>query len=726
MTMETTVREMADRLINALEARPFDSLGPQPTASGWCIRVFMPDARDIQVLDLHSGAQVGKMTPVDPAGLFELSLEQQQRPEYQLEISSRDGHLWRSTDPYQFRERALEDFPCDPDTLYRTMGAQLCEAKTRKGAVAGVRFAVYAPNARSVSVIGDFNNWDGRRNPMTSHEDGIWRLFVPGLQAGECYKYELKDAREHILPHKADPYSFQCTQYPDFNSVVVDHQSYQWQDQQWVQRPARDPRKLPMSIYELHAGSWKTRNGQLLTYRELADELVPYLLDMNFTHVEFLPISEYPYDGSWGYQPLGLFAPTSRFGSPDDFKYLVDQCHQHGIGVIVDWVPAHFPADEHGLARFDGTPLYEYEDAQRGWHPDWNSYIYDFGRYTVCDFLISSALIWLDHFHVDGIRVDAVASLLYLDYSREAGEWTPNIDGGNHNYEAIAFVKRFNQTLYGKYPKAMSIAEESTAFDGVTRPVHANGLGFGFKWNMGWMHDSLEYMKRDPIHRQYHHGELTFPLVYSFNENFVLPLSHDEVVHGKGTILTRMPGDEWQQTANLRAYYAYMFVHPGKKLNFMGNELGQGLEWNYRSQLDWYLLDYQRHQGVQALFRDLNRLHRDEPALHELDCEPDGFRWINHDDAQNSVLSLVRYSESDDSFIVAILNLTPMPHEHYRLGVPEAGEFQVLLNTDSAYYGGSNYDIGVGFASKPEATDGLEHSIDIRLPPLAALYLKLK
>ena len=720
--MENPAAELADRLNAALEARPFDTLGPQRSDKGWLIRVFQPEARDITVLDHEDETALGTMTPVHPSGLFELTVKQKEKPLYRLRIETQSGDQWEALDPYQFPERAFEDFPCDSTSLYHNMGAQLCTVKTGAGVVEGVRFAVYAPNARSVSVIGHFNNWDGRRHPMSSHEDGIWRLFIPGIEAGEAYKYELKDAREHRLPHKTDPYAFRCTQYPDFNSVVVDHNAYEWGDQTWTERPHRDPRHQPMSVYEIHAGSWKTRDGQPLTYRQLADELIPYLLDMNFTHVEFLPVSEYPYDGSWGYQPLGLFAPTSRFGTPDDFKYLVDQCHQNGIAVIVDWVPAHFPADEHGLARFDGTPLYEYEDPQRGWHPDWSSYVYDFGRYTVCDFLISSAMIWLEHFHVDGLRVDAVASMLYLDYSREAGEWTPNVDGGNHNYEAIAFVKRFNETVYGRYPKAMTIAEESTAFDGVTRPVFAGGLGFGFKWNMGWMHDTLEYMKKDPVHRKYHQGDLTFSMVYAYNENFVLPLSHDEVVHGKGTILTRMPGDEWQQTANLRTYYAYMFAHPGKKLNFMGNELGQGLEWNYRSQLDWYLLDYPRHSGVQALFRDLNRLHRDEPALHEWDCDPKGFRWINYDDAENSILSLIRFNDTEKVIVVA--NFTPNPHDHYRIGVPEEGHYDIILNTDSEYYGGSNYDIGDGYDTVREGHDGQPYCIDMTLPPLAVVYLK--
>lgn len=715
---------IAEQINSVLEARPFDHLGVFETKGGWLIRVFIPDADSVTLESLDGQTEYGAMSQVDPLGLFELTIKSKNRPVYRLGVKT-GNNSWSVIDAFQFGERAHTDFPCDSDTLYKNMGAQVCSAETEQGEVQGVRFAVYAPNARCVSVIGEFNNWDGRRHPMQSNEDGIWRIFVPELQAGDRYKFELKDAREHPLPHKSDPYNFYCEQHPSFNSIVHDHSQYQWGDADWQNRDIVAPTKAPMSVYEVHAGSWKHKDGKPMTYRELADELVPYLVDMNFTHVEFVPVSEHPFDGSWGYQPLGLFAPTSRFGGPDDFKYLVDLCHQNNIAVIVDWVPAHFPSDSHGLALFDGTALYEYEDPRRGWHPDWNSYIYDFGRWTVRDFLISSAVVWLDYFHVDGIRVDAVASMLYLDYSREEGEWVPNVDGGNHNYEAIEFVKRFNETVYGKFPKAITIAEESTAYDGVTRPVFNNGLGFGFKWNMGWMHDSLEYVKRDPIHRSYHHNELTFSMVYSFNENFVLPLSHDEVVHGKGSILDRMPGDEWQQTANLRAYYGFMFGHPGKKLNFMGNELAQGIEWNHQAQLDWYLLRFERHQGMQNLFRDLNRLHRDEAALHDRDCEPTGFRWVNHDDAENSVFSFVRYADNDE-IIIVVTNMTPKPHDQYRIGVPSAGQYDVLLNTDSHFYGGSNFDVGSAFHSLNESINGLPFAIDIRIPPLATLFLKLK
>ncbi|MDO7673248.1 MAG: 1,4-alpha-glucan branching protein GlgB [Reinekea forsetii] len=712
---------LAKRLNNVLEARPFDSLGVFPQDKAWLIRVFLPDVDRVRALSIDGTVDYGAMDQAGP-GLFELCVEGADKPVYSLQVE-KGKDSWRVVDAYQFTERALEDFPCSSDTLYKTMGAQLCSTPTRQGPLHGVRFAVYAPNARSVSVVGDFNHWDGRIHPMQSSEDGIWRLFVPELAAGAKYKFELKDMRGHLLPHKSDPYNFYCAQYPEFNSIVFDHSQYPWQDQAWQAREIVAATKAPMTTYELHVGSWRHIEGRPMTYRELADHLIPYLCEMNFSHVEFVPISEHPFDGSWGYQPLGLFAPTSRYGTPDDFKYFVDQCHQQNIAVLVDWVPAHFPSDTHGLARFDGTALYEYEDPQRGWHPDWNSYIYDFGRFTVRDFLISSALVWLDYFHIDGLRVDAVASMLYLDYSRESGEWVPNVNGGNHNYEAIELVKRFNTTVYGRFPKAITIAEESTAFDGVTRPVFAGGLGFGFKWNMGWMHDSLAYIGRDPVHRAYHHDELTFSMVYSFNENFVLPLSHDEVVHGKGSILARMPGDEWQKTANLRAYYGYMYGHPGKKLNFMGNEFAQGIEWNHQAQLDWYLLQFERHSGMQNLFKDLNRLHRDEAALHQRDCDPSGFRWLNHSDSAASVFSFARFGDQGE-LVLVVSNMTPTPHARYRIGVPSAGQYEVILNTDSHYYGGSNYHIANLYDSTDEPANGLEFSLDISVPPLATIFLK--
>ncbi|MFC3852216.1 1,4-alpha-glucan branching protein GlgB [Salinispirillum marinum] len=719
--------ELAQALASVLEARPFDHLGLHsgPDGKGLIIRTWQPEATAVRVEDLKTGKVLGTMERLDERGLFELALPRRRKAfTYRLQVSHGE-YTHTVTDPYQFVQRAMTDFFCTSDTLYKNMGAQLCSAETADGhVVSGVRFNVFAPNARSVSVIGNFNQWDGRRHPMMSHHDGYWRLFVPDLGAGAEYKFELKSQQGDVLPHKADPYGFWHAQYPSFHSVVWDHQHYQWQDQSWQQRPVHDPRFLPMSVYEVQAGSWRRHDdGTPLNYRELAEQLIPYVQEVGYTHIELLPVSEYPFDGSWGYQPVGLFAPTSRFGTPDDFKYFVDRCHQAGIAVIVDWVPAHFPADAHGLARFDGTPLYEYEDPRRGWHPDWNSFIYDYGRHTVCDFLISSAMLWLEYFHVDGIRVDAVASMLYLDYSREDGEWVPNVDGGNHNYEAIAFVKRFNEAVYGNFPDRYTIAEESTSFAGVSKPTFMGGLGFGFKWNMGWMHDTLEYVQKDPIYRQFHHNDLTFSMIYAYDENFVLPLSHDEVVHGKGTILDRMPGDEWQQMANLRTYYAFMFTHPGKKLNFMGNELGTGTEWNHNGQLDWWLLEYEKHRGCQQLIKDLNTLYKTEPALHELDNDPKGFRWINHSDAANSVLSFCRFSSAGETLVV-ICNFTPTPQQHYVLGVPEAGRYDVLLNTDSSYYWGSNFDAGLGYDSQAEGKDGLDHRLQVRIPPLSTLVLK--
>ncbi|MCH8551639.1 MAG: 1,4-alpha-glucan branching protein GlgB [Natronospirillum sp.] len=717
----------ATELSNARHARPFDDLGlhSRPEGKGLVIRAWFPQAERIEATELKSGKALGVLDRVDAAGLFELHLpRRRKRFSYRLTITL-DGHTFTLLDAYQFPERAHEDFFCTSETLYHNMGACLCQATTPEGqAIEGVRFAVYAPNARAVSVIGDFNQWDGRRHPMMSSHDGIWRLFIPDLQPGSAYKFELKNASGDVLPHKQDPYGDWHAQHPSFHSVVWDHEDYTWADQEWQQREVGDRRRQPMSIYELHAGSWRMHeDGTPLNYRELAVQLIPYLQDMGYTHVELMPISEYPFDGSWGYQPVGLFAPSSRFGTPDDFKYFVDQCHQAGIAVIVDWVPAHFPADPHGLAKFDGTALYEYEDPRRGWHPDWNSFIYDYGRTTVTDFLISSAMVWLERYHVDGIRVDAVASMLYLDYSREEGDWVPNVDGGNENYEAIAFVKRFNEAVYGRFPKCFTVAEESTSFPGVSKPTYLGGLGFGFKWNMGWMHDTLEYVRKDPVYRQHHHGELTFSLIYAFDENFVLPLSHDEVVHGKGTILDRMPGDEWQQMANLRTYYAFMYTHPGKKLNFMGNEFGATQEWSHQRPLDWWLLDYPRHRGCQQLVRDLNRLYTTLPALHRLDHEPEGFRWINYDDAGSSVISFCRM-DGEGGLVVVVSNFTPMPHEHYRIGVPEGGQYEVILNTDSEYYWGSNFDAGQYLHSLDDPQDGLPCSLELRLPPLGTVILK--
>ena len=575
---------LIDDLNNAKLIKPFENLGLQPLGEGkgFVMRAWLPGAKAIKVLKLSDGSELFDLDCASSDGLFEKNLpDVKDFFHYKFKVSYQDSEV-EVIDPYQFRDEAyygLSTMNESPANIYKTLGAQLIEIKVDGVVVKGTKFAVYAPSATCVSVIGDFNFWDGRRHPMSRSMMGHWVLFVPDLGAGQRYKFEIKDPQGNRLPHKADPVGFFHEQYPSFASIISDQTTYHWHDQEWQKSQVNDKLEQPMSIYEVHLGSWKRDcNGNSLGYRELAKELLDYVKHMGYTHIELMPIMEHPFSGSWGYQPTGLFAPTSRYGSIDDFKYFVDCFHQAGIGIILDWVPAHFPTDAFGLARFDGTPLYEYEDPRRGWHPDWNSLIYDFGRETVRRFLIASALIWLDYYHIDGLRVDAVASMLYWDYSRKAGEWVPNVDGGNINYEAVSFLKWFNEEVYKNYPHAMTIAEESTAFTGVSRPTFTGGLGFGFKWNMGWMHDSLEYMSIDPFFRKYHHGEMSFSMIYAYNENFILSISHDEVTHGKHSLLYKMPGDEWQQAANLRAYLTYQYAHPGKKLNFMGSEFGQRVE----------------------------------------------------------------------------------------------------------------------------------------------------
>ena len=707
---------LIDDLNNARLAKPFETFGLQKNPegqSGYLLRTWLP----------------GALNRVEEEGLFELNFPNAGSEfNYLFNVTYQDSVV-KVIDPYQFREQAyagLSTMRNEAANLYRTMGAQLVEIEVDGVKIKGVRFAVYAPSASNVSVIGDFNFWDGRRHPMQRSLMGEWVLFVPGIGEGERYKYELKDPLGNRLPHKSDPVGFYAEQYPSFASVVYDQKRYQWNDAAWVESQKNDKLKQAMSIYELHFASWKRHeNGDSLSYREMAAELIPYVKEMGYTHVELLPIMEHPFSGSWGYQPVGLFSPTSRFGSADDFKYFVDQCHQAGIGVILDWVPAHFPSDSHGLARFDGTPLYEYEDPRRGWHPDWNSYIYDFGRETVRQFLVASALVWLDYYHIDGLRVDAVASMLYWDYSRKAGEWVPNVDGGNHNYEAISLLRWFNEEVYKNYPQCMTIAEESTAFAGVSRPTYTGGLGFGFKWNMGWMHDTIEYMKKDPIYRKYHHSEMTFSMIYAYDENFILSISHDEVVHGKLSMLYKMPGDEWQQAANLRAYMGYMYAHPGKKLNFMGTEFAQSAEWNHDSQLQWWLLQFDKHQGQKKLIQDLNNLYRSEPALYVADYDKIGFMWLDHSDYQNSIFAMMRRDANGENSIIAISNFTPTTHEGYRLGVPTKGKYKVVLNTDSKCYWGSNYDVGGEvFEASDISWHGQYHSIVLNLPPLATIFIK--
>ncbi len=714
---------------------PFSLLGWQPNLvegqqKGMLLRVYLPAATAVTALDAKNAKVLGECKAVaEHNGVFELVLPRKRKAsDYLLEVSYARQ---QSTviDPYQFQQAAyyaVHHVMSQPENLYRQLGAQLISLPFAGKTITATRFAVFAPNASSVSLIGDLNHWDGRCHPMQRTDCGHWVLIVPEMAQGARYKFEIKDSRGQLLPHKADPLAFFAEQFPSHASLVYDQYQYQWQDQQWQQRQAVDPYRSAMSIYELHPGSWRrTADNQPLNYQQLAAELIPYVLDMGYTHIELMPVMEHPFDGSWGYQPLGLFAPSSRFGHPDQFKAFVDACHQAGIGVILDWVPAHFPEDGHGLARFDGTPLYEYADPRRGWHPDWNSCIYDFGKDTVRQFLVASALFWLEHFHIDGIRVDAVASMLYWDYSRNEGEWIPNVDGGNHNYEAISLFKWLNTEIYSKFPKAITIAEESTSFAGVSRPVDAGGLGFGFKWNMGWMNDSLRYISKDPAYRKYHHSDLTFSMVYAYNENFILPLSHDEVVHGKGSLLNKMPGDEWQQAANLRAFIAFMYAHPGKKMNFMGNEFAQGREWNHNQSLDWHLLEFDKHRGMQQLFRDLNHSYQRHAPLYQLDYQPEGFRWLDHQDAEHSTLSFMRTDASDDHIYV-LANFTPLPRAGYLLGVAAAGDYEIILNTDSRFYWGSDYATGDTLLAQAQPYHGLGFCLSVNLPPLATLYIRQK
>ncbi|WP_017445287.1 1,4-alpha-glucan branching protein GlgB [Gayadomonas joobiniege] len=724
---------LVDKLQEARLTHPFNYLGRHVDEKGdTLIRVWAPHARLIEIIDHSSGEPVGSLTSEDEKGLFsERFTGLSDDFVYRLKITN-EQDTYEVLDPYQFQQaayHAVHYVTMKPQNVYNQLGAQLIDLPMPNGqSVRATRFAVYAPNAVAVSLISDINFWDGRMHPMQKTDCGHWVLVMPEMGPGSKYKFEIKDPLGNRLPHKSDPVGFSAEQYPSHTSIVYDHSTYQWKDKEWLEEQACiDRYRTPMSIYELHASSWKAHfnndGRKPLSYHELAEQLVAYVKDMGYTHIELLPISEFPYDGSWGYQPVGLFAPTSRFGSPDDFKFFVDTCHQNNIGVIIDWVPAHFPEDGHGLARFDGTYVYEYEDPRRGWHPDWNSCIYDFGKENVRQFLVASALYWLDKFHVDALRVDAVASMLYWDYSRNDGEWVPNVDGGNENYEAVSLLRWFNEEVYKSFPHAFTIAEESTAFPKVSRPVFEGGLGFGFKWNMGWMHDSLHFISKDPAYRKYHHNEITFSMVYAYNENFILPISHDEVVHGKGSLLNKMPGDEWQAAANHRCYAAFMYGHPGKKLNFMGNDIGQGNEWNYQGSVEWHLLEFDKHKGIQNLYRDLNKLYTSYPALYENDHEPGGFEWIEHQDAGQSILSFVRFNRDKSEAIYVLCNFTPIPRDGYRIGVKEAGKYKLILNTDDKKYWGSGYGKVVEFEAQDHTWQGQPYSIMLDLPPLASVYV---
>ena len=621
-------------------------------------------------------------------------------------------------DVYLFREGTLF-------RAYDKLGAHLCEID----GVAGARFGVWAPNAERVSVMGDFNDWSPTASPLKVREDGsgLWEGFIPALTEGSRYKYHIVSRYGDYEVDKGDPYAFQC-EPPPLTASILSKTEYPWSDSDWAsQRKRRDALDAPMSIYEVHLGSWRRvpeDGNRSLTYREMAHQLADYVGEMGFTHVELMPVMEHPFFGSWGYQVTGYFAPTARYGSPQDFMYLVDHLHRHGIGVILDWVPSHFPSDEHGLSYFDGTYLYEHADPRQGFHPEWNSSIFNYGRAEVRDFLGSSALFWLDRYHADGLRVDGVASMLYLDYARSAGQWIPNKYGGRENLEAVGFLRALNEATYREHPGTQTIAEESTAWPMVSRPTHLGGLGFGLKWNMGWMHDTLSYFSQDPIFRRFHHGQLTFSIWYAFTENFVLPMSHDEVVHGKGALIGKMPGDEWQQFANLRLLFGYMWGHPGKKLLFMGSEFGQKREWQHDESLEWHVLQYPLHAGVKNWVRDLNTFYRNEPALFEQDFSPAGFEWIDCNDAENSTISFLRKGREDKDVVLVICNFTPVVRENYRIGVPRAGFWRECLNSDAPHYGGSGQGNLGGIEAAPLQAHGRYQSLNLRLPPLGVLMLK--
>jgi 1,4-alpha-glucan branching enzyme len=710
-------------IVAGAHADPFAVLGVHEAGRGFVARCFIPHAETVTAFTLD-GTLAGELGRRHE-GFFEGRLDIRERLPLRYRARNQGGEWWVG-DPYSFGPvlGPMDDYYISEGShlrLFDKLGAHLIH---HEGA-SGFNFAVWAPNAKRVSVVGDFNEWDGRRHTMRHrHDTGIWEVFIPDLGPGHPYKYEIVGAHSELLPLKADPYATRSELRPATASLTAAPLSREWGDDAhrafW--RDA-DHRRCPISIYEVHAGSWQRHDdGSFLSWDELADRLIPYAVDCGFTHIEFLPISEHPYDPSWGYQTTGLYAPTARFGEPEGFARFVDGAHRAGLGVILDWVPAHFPVDEHGLVLFDGTALYEHADPRKGFHPDWQTAIYNFGRREVISFLVNNALYWAEKYHVDGLRVDAVASMLYLDYSRKAGEWIPNEEGGRENLEAVRFLQAMNTAVYGQHPGVMTIAEESTSWPKVSQPVHEGGLGFGFKWNMGFMHDTLEYLARAPIHRKYHHNDLTFGLLYAFSENFVLPLSHDEVVHGKGSLLEKMSGDDWQKFANLRAYYAFMWGYPGKKLLFMGQEFAQRSEWSEERALDWHLLDYEPHRGMHRLVRDLNRLYRSHPALHGRDCEPEGFSWMIADDKENSVFAWVRHCPGAKP-VAVVSNFTPVPRENYDVPLPAAGRWREILNTDASAYGGS----GKGNGGAIEASrKGKAVSATMLLPPLATLMFEFE
>jgi 1,4-alpha-glucan branching enzyme len=713
-----------DAILFARHGDPFAVLGPHEVEGGCAVRAFLPDATAVEVVAREDDHVLATLERIDLAGFWS-GLTAANVP-YRLRITS--GDLVRVTeDPYAFGP-ALGEMDIyllaegRHQQVGRTLGAHLMEHE----GVPGVRFAVWAPNARRVSVVGDFNAWDGRRHPMRQHIGaGVWELFIPRMLSGTLYKYEIVGPDNNVLPLKADPVAGAAERPPATASIVID-EDLSWTDEAWfTHRAAAQAANAPISVYEVHAPSWlqATEDGGD-GWIQLAEKLVPYIKGMGFTHVELMPVMEHPFGGSWGYQPLGQYAPSARMGSPEGFAYLVDRCHDAGIGVILDWVPAHFPTDAHGLARFDGTPLYEHADPREGFHHDWNTYIFNLGRNEVRAFLIGSAVHWLEHYHADGLRVDAVASMLYRDYSRKSGEWVPNQYGGRENLEAVSFLQELSRVVRERCPGAVLIAEESTAWPGVSRDADEGGLGFNFKWNMGWMHDTLHYMEEEPINRRWHHDEITFGLIYAFSEKFLLPLSHDEVVYGKGSMIRKMPGDDWQKFANLRAYYGFMWSHPGKKLIFMGAEIAQWSEWNHDASLDWYLLDAPVHSGMQRLIRDLNHVYRGTPALYRNDTEVDGFRWVVIDDREQSVFVYLRFGDAGDAPVLVACNFTPVPRHGYRVGLPHAGYWREILNTDSDIYGGSNLGNGGGLMAEALESHGFPASMVIELPPLATIMFQ--
>jgi 1,4-alpha-glucan branching enzyme len=719
-----TARGDAAALLAASHGNPFAVLGPHELPDGGrVVRCLRPGAGSVDVVDA-AGRPAGTLARLE-GDLFagRVALPGDGR-DYRLRV---DGGA-PVDDPYRFGFvlGELDLHLLAQGTHWRAWRVLGAQARVVDG-IAGTAFAVWAPNARRVSVVGPFVGWDGRALPMRRRlEAGVWELFVPGLPAGTLYKYELLGADGRTVL-KGDPYARRAEPPPATASRVVHESPFAWTDEAWLaERERRQSRNAPMAVYEVHAGSWMRHpDGRSHGWAELADELVPYAKRLGFTHLELMPVAEHPFGGSWGYQPTALYAPTARWGEPDDLRAFIDRAHAEGLGVILDWVPAHFPDDAHGLVAFDGTPLYEHADPRVGRHADWGTLVYDFGRTEVVNFLIANALYWLHEFHIDGLRVDAVASMLYLDYSRPAGSWRPNVHGGRENLEAVDFLKRLNEKVYEEVPGAVTIAEESTAWPGVSRPTWLGGLGFGYKWNMGWMNDTLAYVREDPVHRAWHHGRITFGLMYAFAENFVLPLSHDEVVHGKGSLLGKMPGDDWQRFATLRAYLAFMWTQPGKKLLFMGGEFGQHAEWNHDAELDWGALLDAQHSGVRRLVGDLNRLYRDIPALHECDCEPRGFEWIDFEDREQSVLAFLRRGRDPAQAVLVLCNFTPVPRRGYRVGVPLPGRWRELINTDSAWYGGSDMGNAGGVDSVAAPCHGREHSLTVTLPPLGCVMLGL-